>query len=286
MQRPARRGAEREPADERRDEAVPPDRDGAEVGEQRECEDRQLLRHFGREPASMGSAQRRSADDAHSHGDDERQSDLLAGLDHPVTPACGLLRYQQRQEQRDERGDDAVVQAALDVERAADPDRDGPVREDRQSERRIRRRQDRGGERRCRPPRAREQEGGEHRTQRDRQRETDQEKATGDMGIALDLLEPDGGSVREQHHRERQLHTQQDGLARQRDAEPISDAPPEQHAGEDEDHRRGDGQALEPRRDERVQHEHDREEHDPTHLLVHLRPSGGRRLASGGVPQV
>ena len=86
------------------------------------------------------------------------------------------------------------------------------------------------------------------------------------MGIALDLLEPDGGSVREQHHRERQLHAQQDGLARERDAEPIGDAPPEHHAGEYEDHRRRDGKALEPRRDERVQHEHDREEHDPTHL--------------------
>ena len=46
------------------------------------------------------------------------------------------------------------------------------------------------------------------------ERETDQEEPTGEMGIALDLLEPDGRSVREQHHRERQLHTQQDGLAR------------------------------------------------------------------------
>ena len=145
---------------------------------------------------------------------------------------AGLLRHEHREEQRDERGGDAIVQAALHVECAPDPDRHGGVREDREPERGVGRGKDRTDERRRRPPRGREQECADHGPERDREREADQEEPAGKASVVFHLTEPDGGGIGEQQERERQLHDQEDRLARQRDIDLIGDALAQQHARE------------------------------------------------------
>ena len=111
----------------------------------------------------------------------------------------------ERDEQEHERRRDAVVEPALDVEDAPDPDRDGRVGDDRESKRGVRRGQDRPDEQRRRQRKLREDQRADEPARGDRQEQPDPEKATDQAGVAPETGEVDRRGIREQHERERDL---------------------------------------------------------------------------------
>ena len=111
----------------------------------------------------------------------------------------------ERDEQQHERRRDAVVEPALDVEDAPDPDRDGRVRDDREAQGGVGRGQDRPDEQRGRERKLREDQRADEPAGGDRQEEPDPEQATDQAGVAPETGEVDRRGIREQHEREREL---------------------------------------------------------------------------------
>ena len=157
-----------------------------------------------------------AAEPADDDRDHDRQGDLEGGIDEPVLTRGSLFGDHDRQEQGDERRRDAVVQSALDVDGPPDPDRDRPIHEQRQAQRRVGRRQDRAHQEGEPEAERREQEPADQRSGADRQRQPDGEEPGRDPGDAASLLEADGRGIREQQQGQRQLGEQLDGLRRHR----------------------------------------------------------------------
>ena len=171
----------------------------------------------------------------------------------------------------DEKGDewrrDPVVETALDVERSPNPRRNGLVGDDRQAERRVGGRQDRGDQCRRRPPDLGKHEVGQQRAGHDRQRQPDEQQPAGQTGVALDVPQPDRRRIGEQQQGQRQLGDGHDRLVGQRERENIQPARTQDRAGGDEHHRAGDPPPVELRRHQRVGHDDDRESGQTTHQI-------------------
>jgi hypothetical protein len=169
----------------------------------------------------------------------------------------------------DEEGDewrrDAVVEAALDVERSSDAHRNGLVGDDRQAERRVGGRQD-GGDQGCRrPPDLGKHEVGEQRAGNDRERQPDEQQPARQTCIALDIPQLDRRGIGEQQQGEGQLGDGQDRLVAQREGQDIQPTGTQDRSGGDEHHRAGDPPMVELRRHQCVGDHDDRQSGETPH---------------------
>jgi hypothetical protein len=114
----------------------------------------------------------------HDRGDD-CQADLLERFEPPCRVAEILVGRDHGDEEGDERSRNPIVESALDVQRSPDPYRNGPVGDNRQAERRVRRGQD-GGDQGCRrPPDPGKHEVRQHCAGNHGQRQSDEQQSAG-----------------------------------------------------------------------------------------------------------
>ena len=111
----------------------------------------------------------------------------------------------ERDEEEHERRRDAVVETALDVEDAPDPDRDGGVGDDGKSQGGVGRGEDRADEQRGRQRELGEDEPGDEPAGGDRQQQPDPEQATDEAGVAPEAVQVDGRGIGEQDEGEGDL---------------------------------------------------------------------------------
>jgi len=220
-QPPSGGGPEQDATGERGDEAVPADRHGPLVGQQRQGEDSDLVGHRRGPATVIGQGQQLPANIA----DHDRSHDGQPDLGERFQPPCRLAEPFLGGHDSDEEGDqwrrDAIVEPALDIQRSSDPRRNGLVGDHRQPQRRVGGRQD-GGDQCCRrPPDLGKHQVCQQRARNDRERQPDEQQPAGHTGIAFDIPQPDRGGIGEQQQGQGQLGDGEDRLVGQREGEHI-----------------------------------------------------------------
>ena len=148
-----------------------------------------------------------------SDGARHGETDPGDGFDRPIVAAEVLGRHGHGEEEGEEGRGDPVVQAALDVENAANARRDRGVGQERQAEGRIGRGQDDADHGRHGPALGGEQQHRQDGPERDRQGKAQHQQARpGRPGILLGVPDAHGGRVGEQQDCERELKQQSAGL--------------------------------------------------------------------------
>ena len=160
---------------------------------------------------------------ADADAEEHAVADLLGGEHTPRRRARELgVAGGEREEHRNRRERDAVVQAALHVERLPHPDGHILARHDRLTEGGIGRGEDRGDE--CGDRRGKiEDPRREQRPERDRERKSEREHARGEREVGAQALEVDPHRVGEQEETQGDLGEHLDATVVERD---LDDAEP------------------------------------------------------------
>ena len=210
----------------------------------------------------VGRDEQEAADRADHGPGDDGDRDLLERVDQ-VDALRAVRGGREGDEEHDQRGRDAVVEPALDVEHAPDPDRDGRVRHDGQPERGVGRREDGPDEQRGRDRKLREQEPRDEPAEGDRQQQPDPEETADQARVAAQSGQVDRRGVGEEDEGEGQLGQLPDRRRLDVEAEQAQRVRSEQQPEQDEEHRGTDRRLVESVGDERVARQEQEEERDP-----------------------
>ena len=197
--RPAGAGAERQPGAERGDEAVAAHRECGGVGEQAQGEDADAGEVLGGGPAPAGQLQQppaRGAGRCADAGADEQLDGRAAWAFGALQACCG---GRAGDGEHDDRGGDAVVEAAFDRDQLADPRRHRRIRHHGYSECGVGRGKRRADEEGQPEPELGKEPGGQGPPEHNRQRQADSQQPHVAAHVPAQLLERQAGGVGEEH---------------------------------------------------------------------------------------
>jgi hypothetical protein len=186
---------------------------------------------MGRPSAPRRDREQATADRPHDERDEDREADVDDRIEDPRAALDPLLTQESREEDRNERRRDAIVQPALDVQGSADADRDRPVGHDSHAQCGVGGSQHGSDECGPRPAELRGHDQPQDRTRDDREQESDTEEPAGNPGIAFDGAQGHRARIGEQQRSERDLGEGQDHFAVERELEQSGTVGAERHPG-------------------------------------------------------
>ena len=275
---PAHHGAERHAGDEGGDETVPLGLDGGAVGQQGQAEGGQGPKARVAPPRGVGPGRQPTADQPHAGPDAGADQEVGGGAQHRGR-VDHLRGHRSGQEQIHERGGDAVVESALDVEQPADPVGDPGVLHDGRPEGRVGGGHD-GTDGGRHPQRdAGDEAEGQRRPEADGQGQPDGQEADGQADVVSEFVDVDPRGVGEQDERQGDLgqrpHGRRVGIEVDEGQRTVGD----DQAHDDEGDGRGDEQPLRPGRDQRPEDDapgHGGQDHGVEAVAHRARPGPDR----------